>query len=291
VKNFEYFEPTTVSEACSLLSKLGPECKILAGGTDLLVQMKQGALLPKNIINIKKIPGLNYVQKGKNGSLKIGALTSIHTLDESLKNDKRFGMIGHAAFLLGSPQIRNVATLGGNLCNAAPSADMAPALIALDASASIASLRGSRILSLQDLFTGPGHTLLDNTEMLTEIEIPTPPLCSAGCYEKIGRIKLVDIAVVCLAVWISIKNDAENVCDDIRIVAGAVAPTPMRVKSAESILRGKRIDERVIEEISKMASEEVRPISDVRAPENYRREMVKVLTARALRGALKKLKH
>lgn len=289
MRNFGYFEPGTISEACSLLSRYGSSCKILAGGTDLLVRMKQGTLAPKYVVNIKKIPGLDTIGTGTNGELRIGALTLIHALERTLATDERFDAIGQAAFLLGSPQIRNVATVGGNLCNAAPSADMAPPLIALRATVEIAGAKGSRALPLEDFFAGPGSTVLNSSEMLTQISVPKPAPNSGVSYKKIGRIKLVDLAVVGVAARVCLNQDqGDSLCESVRIVLGAVAPTPMRAKRAEAILTGKTIDDALIEKVSQTSSEEAKPISDVRGSDKYRRQMVKVLTARAIRNALEK---
>ena len=289
MRNFEYFEPETVADVCSLLARHGSACKILAGGTDLLVRMKQGTIVPKCVVNIKRIPGLDGIEKDQNGKLRIGALTSIRTLERSFTTDERLNAISQAAFLLGSPQVRAIATVGGNLCNAAPSADMAPPLIALGATVEIAGSKGNRVLSLDDFFTGPGSTALSNSEMLTHVTVAQPPSHSGVSYEKIGRIKLVDLAVVGAAAWVCLgQEQGDSLCESVRIVLGAVAPTPIRAKRAEAILTGKNVDDALIEEASQAASEEAKPISDVRGSENYRRKMVKVLTARALRNALDK---
>jgi len=276
---FNYLEPATIEEAVSLLSKYDGKAKAIAGGTDLLVQIRNKAIKPEYVVDIGYISGLDYINYDEKQGLKIGALTTISAIEKSGKLRQVYPVISQAAGLLGSVAIRNVATIGGNLCNAAPSADTAPALIGLSARARIAGSGGERLVSLEDFFTGPGETVLKAGEMLLEIQVPVPPPDTKGMYLKHGR-SAVDLATVGVAVIMALESG--GVCRDVKIVLGAVAPTPMRAKKAEEVLRGKKVEPALIEEAARVASGEAQPITDVRASAEYRREMVKVFTRRAI---------
>lgn len=282
---FNYLEPATIEEAVSLLFKYNGKAKAMAGGTDLLVQIRNKNIKPEYVVDIGYIPGLDYISYDKKQGLKIGALTTIRAIEKSDKLRQMYPVISQAAGLLGSVAIRNVATISGNLCNAAPSADTAPPLIGLSAKARIAGHGGERLISLENFFTGPGKTVLKAGELLLEIQVPVPPPDTKGVYLKYGR-SAVDLATVGVAVIITLESG--GVCRDVRIVLGAVAPTPMRAKKAEEVLRGKRIEPALIEEAAQTASGEARPITDVRASAEYRQEMVKVFTRRAVEQIIAK---
>lgn len=281
MKPFEYLEPTSVSEGISLLAKYSGEAKVIAGGTDLLVKMKQGKESPQYVIDLKSIPGLDYINYDSEEGLRLGALVTIRALEQSTEVHQRYPAISQAASRLGHVAVRNIATLGGNLCNAVPSADMAPALVGLSARAKIVSPGGERVVPLEDFFTGPGDTVLKKGELLVEIQVPVPLLNTRGIYLKHSMRGTFDLAIVNVAVVVTLEPEDE-VCKDIKIVLGAVAPTPMRAKRAEAVIKGKRIEDKVIEEAAQIASEQARPISDVRASAEYRKEMVKVFTRRAI---------
>jgi len=284
---FEYLEPESVEKVVSLLSKYGSEAKIIAGGTDLVAQMRDKAIKPGYVIDIGCIPGLDYIDYDKKQGLRIGALTSIRALEISAELRQRYPVISQAASQLGSVAIRNIGTIGGNLCNAAPSAETAPALIVLSATAKIVGPDGERVVALDDFFTGPGSTVLQNGELLVEIQVPLVPPNTKGVYLKHSIRSTIDLAIVNVAVVLTLESEYE-VCKDIKLVLGAVAPTPMRTRKAEQILRGKKVDETLINETARVASDEVRPISDVRASAEYRKQMVEVLTRRAIREAMAK---
>lgn len=277
---FEYLEPASIEEAVSLLGRYDDEARVIAGGTDLLVQIKDKSVRPEYVVDIGYIAGLDYISYDEKQGLRIGALSTIRALEKSNKISQTYPVISQAAGLLGSVAIRNVATIGGNLCNAAPSADTAPALIGLSARANIVGTGGGRVVPLEEFFTGPSETVIKRGELLVEVQVPVPPPETKGVYLKLSRTA-VDLATVGVAVIVTLGNG--GTCKDIKIVLGAVAPTPMRAKRAEEILRGKRVDEALIEEASRVASGEAQPITDVRASAEYRREMVKVLTRRALK--------
>jgi len=282
MKKFEYFEPSTLEEAFSLLNKYDGEIKVLGGGTDLLVAMKERELTPPYIMNIKGIPGLDYIKYEEKGDLRIGALTTIRTIETSKVIREKFSVLAQAAGLLGSIQVRNRATIGGNLCNAAPSAETAPALIGLKAKMKLVSSKGERVVPLEEFFVGPGVTVLKKGEILSEIIVPFSPSYTKGVYIKYSPRKAMDIAVVGVAVVATLSTE-EKVWEDVNIVLGAVAPTPLRARKAEEALRGKKISEDLVEKAGQLAYEEVCPISDVRASDDYRKEMVKVLVEKAIR--------
>ncbi len=282
---FNYLEPATIEEAVSLLSKYDGKAKAMAGGTDLLVQIRSKAIKPEYVVDIGCIPGLDYINYDEKQGLRIGALTTIRAIEKSAKLRQIYPAISQAAGLLGSVAIRNVATIGGNLCNAAPSADTAPALIGLSAKATIVGPGGERVVPLEDFFTGPGGTVFKTGELLVEIQVPVPPPDTKGVYLKHSRTA-VDLAVVGVAVIMVLEPG--GVCKDIKIVLGAVAPTPLRAKKAEGVLRGGKIESALIEEAAQVAAGEAQPISDVRASAEYRREIVKVLTRRAIKQMIAK---
>lgn len=277
---FEYLAAQTVAEACSLLSQYGKAAEIIAGGTDLLVKMKERELPPQYLVGLKGITDLDYIDYDEVDGLRIGALTSNDSIAGSVVIRERFGLLSEAAAKMGTPQIRNMGTIGGNLCNAAPSADTAPPLIALGAKVKLVSSKGERTILLEEFFTGPGETVLQIDELLTEIQVPKQIPGTRGVYLKLFPRGAVDIAAVGVAVLLILGE--EGACSDAKIVLGAVAPTPMRATRAEAVIKGKQDKNEVIGEVAETASEEARPISDVRCSADYRREMVKVLTRRAL---------
>jgi carbon-monoxide dehydrogenase medium subunit len=282
---FNYLEPKTVEEAISLLSKYGGKAKVLAGGTDLLVQIKDKAIRPEYLVDISGITGLNYIDYDEGQGLRIGALTPVRALERSVELQRRYPVISQAASQLGSVAIRNVGTIGGNLCNAAPSAETAPTLIGLSARAKVIGPRGEKMVAVEDFFAGPGSTALEEGELLIEVQLPLPSPNTRGAYLKHGRRGTIDLAIVGVAAIIILESESE-VCRDVKIVLGAVAPTPMRAYRAEEVLRGKKVAETLISESAEAAANEARPISDVRASAAYRKEMVKVITMRAITEAM-----
>ncbi len=280
---FEYLEPATLEEAVSLLSKYDGKAKPVAGGTDLWVQIRSKVVKLEYVVDIDGLPGLNYIRHDEKQGLAIGALTPIRALEKSPELRQRYPVISQAASQMASMAIRNVGTIGGNLCNAAPSADTAPALIGLGARAKIIGSEGERIVALEDFFTGPGTTILKTAELLVEIQVPVLAPNTKAVYLKHSMRGAIDLAIVGVAAVIAMDGE---LCQDARVVLGAVAPTPIRAKQAEEVLRGKRIDDALIEKAAQAASAESRPITDVRSSAEYRREMIKVFTRRAVREAI-----
>lgn len=276
---FNYLEPATIEEAVSLLGKYDGKAKVVAGGTDLVVQIREKLIAPEYVVDIGYISGLDRIDYDETQGLRIGALATIRAIEKSSKICQVYPAIAQSAGLLGSVAIRNVATIGGNLCNAAPSADTAPALIGLSAKGKIIGPDDEKIVSLEEFFTGPGCIVCEPGELLVEIRVPVPPPGTRGVYLKHGR-SAIDLATVGVAVIMTMEPGA--VCRDVKIVLGAVAPTPMRARKAEEVLRGKKVDPALIEKSAQAAADEARPITDVRASAEYRKEMVKVYTRRAI---------
>lgn len=280
---FEYLEAGTVKEAVSLLDRHGAEARVIAGGTDLVVQLRSGEVAPKYLVDLKSIPGLSYMAE-EGGGLRLGALATIRALETSPLVGERFGILARAAHLLGSVQVRNLATIGGNLCHAAPSAELAAPLLALGALAKIAGSGGERVIPLEEFFLGPGQTALGAGEILVELQVPAPATRSAGVYLKHSIRKAMDIAFVGVGVVLELA-DGDGLCQDIRIALGAVAPTPMRARRAEALLRGQKLEEALLRRAGELASQECSPISDIRCSAEHRREIVKVFVRRAAQQA------
>lgn len=282
MRSFDYFAPQSLGDAASLLRRYGTKAKLLAGGTDLLLRLERGLVNPAVVIDLKKIRALKTIKASSEG-LRIGAVTSMEEIASSPAVQGRYGIIVKGAAAVGSIQTRNRATLGGNLCNASPAADTAPPLIALSARARIAGSRREREVPLEEFFTGPGKTCLQSNELLKEIFIPRPAARSGGSFQRCTRTAM-DIALVNCAVFLSLAPEREAV-QDVRIALGAVAPTPLRAKTAEDVLKGKRPDNSAIEQAADRAVACASPIDDVRCGASYRREMVRVLTRRAIEEA------
>lgn len=282
MRRFEYFEPASLGDAAAILGRSNGRASVLAGGTDLLVEIKEQLRKPDYVVNIKKIPAIDVFSFDERAGLRIGALVTARTIENAPVVLEKYPGLAQAARELGSIQIRNRATLAGNVCRASPSADTLPPLIADGATAKIFGPSAERRVQLEDFFTGPGETVLKPDELLTEIVVPPPAPRTGKVYIKHGRRKAMELATVGVAVSLTLKGDA---CAEVRIVLGAVAPKPLRAKRAEALLLGKTLDDSLLEEAARLAMQESSPISNVRASAEYRRDMVEVLTRRALREA------
>jgi CO/xanthine dehydrogenase FAD-binding subunit len=285
LKAFSYFEPATIEEAVRMLRKQGEQARLLAGGTDLLVRMKRGEVSPSALINLKRIKGLDQIRKGPGKGMTLGALIKISAVEQSPLVRSTHPMLAHAARLLGSPSIRNVATLGGNAGRASPASDMVPSLIALKARVMIEGIRGKKELDLEKLFSGPGMTTLSKGELIRSFFLPNLPPRSGGTYLKLGRREGMDCALVGVAVWLSLSGKNAE-AKEARVALSAVAPIPLRAKKTEEVLLSGPLTEERIREASRVAAMESSPIDDLRASGSYRKEMVRVLTSRAVREAL-----
>ena len=288
MKDFEYFEPATLDDALALLERYRGSGSLFAGGTDLLVQMKEHVRQPAQLINIKKIPGMDdFVFDAKSG-LRLGALVTTRQVETSPITQRHYAGLARAATDFASIQVRHRATVVGNVCRASPSADTLPPLIADGAVLRIRGAAGERRLAVQDFCTGPGRTVLGADEIVTHIEIPAPPPRTGKAYLKHGRRAQMELATVGAAARITLDADGSVV--DLGLVLAAVAPTPLRAVRAEALLRGRRPTPALLAVAAEAAGDEARPIGDVRGSADYRREMVRVLTKRALEQALQEIR-
>ncbi|HXG53678.1 MAG TPA: xanthine dehydrogenase family protein subunit M [candidate division Zixibacteria bacterium] len=281
---FEFYQPATLREASRIVLEKGPGGRFLAGGTDLVIAMKEKGLLPKYVVDLKRIPGLTGIQENGDGGIVIGALTTMREIETSPLLRRKYPFLAQSAAEVGSIQIRNRATVGGNMANATPSADVAPSLIALDAQVTIAGADGERSLPLEEFFRGPGQTVMRPEEILTAITIPKSAPGLVGEYIKFSPRDMMDLAYVGVAVAFALEA-GERRCTGVRIVLGAVAPTPLRARRAEAAVEGRVLTEEVAAAAGEEAARESRPISDVRSSAEYRRAMVGAMTKRALLNA------
>jgi len=272
-----YVVPRTLDEALGVLAAGG--VSILAGGTDLMPQARAGRVrLQPVLINIRRLPELTGIERA-GGGIRIGALVTITALRDSALVRERLHLLWQACDHFASDQIRNVATVGGNLCNASPAGDTLIPLLALGASAVLAATGGTRRVPLGEFFTGPGRSCRRPEELLVAVEVPEPPAGFAGVFCKHGTRPALDISTISLAV--GARRDG-TVLRDVRIACGAVAPTPIRALQAEAVVEGRAADAATIAAAAQAALADIHPISDVRASDWYRREMVRNLLQRAL---------
>lgn len=280
---FEFHEPTKLAEACEIMGDLKDEGRPLAGGTDLLVNMKKKLVAPGHLVSLARIEELKGLE-ASNGVLKIGACVTAAELTESELIRGSFGALAAGAASLGSPLIRNMATIGGNLVTARPAADLPPALMAYGAEVVLRKSSGDRSVPVEDFFKGPGETLLEPDEILTQVLLRKPQPASGAAYIKLGLRKTLEIPLVSVAVYIGLDSQDGSI-QTARVVLGAVAPTPIRAPSAEKVLLGEKPSDALFEGAGNEAANNSRPIDDFRGSAEYRRDMVKVLTRRALSKA------
>jgi carbon-monoxide dehydrogenase medium subunit len=283
MRRFHYHEPQSLAEASALLIELGSTAHVMAGATDLLVEIREELRSCEHVVNIKKIAGLAEFSCDSEDGLRFGALVTARQIETSPEVIGLYPNLATAASQLGSIQVRNRATVVGNICRASPSADTIPPLIADGARLTIYSEAGKREVAVEDFFTGPGRTVLKPGDIVTGVTVPPPAASSGRAYIKHGRRKAMELATVGVAVSLEQKDGR---CFDIRIALGAVAPTPIRARKAEALLRGRAIDAALLAEAAETAMLESTPISNVRASAAYRREMVGVLTRRAIGYAM-----
>jgi aerobic carbon-monoxide dehydrogenase medium subunit len=284
VKEFEYLEPKSMQQALEWLDTYRGRARVLAGGTDLYLRLRKGVFLPDYVIDLKRVPGLDYITPNRGGGAQIGPTTLQDEVARSSVIQQLYPALAESALWVGSVQTRNRATVVGNLCNASPAADTAPALLSYGAQVKIASRQGERTVPLEEFFMGPGKTALQDNELVAEIILPAPEPHTGAAFFRRTRTAM-DIAVVCGAAMLQLAN---GTCQNARIGLGAVGPTPLRATRAEAALRGQTLTDQVVEEASRLASEDARPIDDVRSTAEYRREMVRVLTRRGLRQAMER---
>ncbi len=284
-----YHEPRTLMEACQIMAEFKDRARPLAGGTDLLVQMKEEILSPESVVSLSRIQEFSGMESSGT-MLRIGACHTVSELAASPLLGERFGALRTAASSLGSPLIRNLATAGGNLASARPAADLPPSLMAYGGRVILTRTAEERILPLDGFFLGPGQTVMEGDEILSGILVPHPPPGSGAAYIKLGNRKSLEISVVNVASFISLDERTETIRKS-RIVLGAVAPVPLRAVSAEQLLEGERPGERLFRGAAETAASEYRPIDDLRGSARYRRAMVEVLVERTLKEAWKRAAH
>ncbi len=278
---YEYHQPLNLLDALQFMENSRGEAEYIAGGTDLLIRIKQGYLQPKALISLRGLEKLKSIED--NGAFTLGSMTKIRDLERSIRVKQAYPALYQACRSMANPQIRNVATIGGNLINAAPSADCATPLLVLDAQITLAGPGGNKEISIDKLFKGPGQTSKYHEEILTRISLPPRVTNSGSAFIKLGRVTQ-DIAKVNVAAFVAMENSTCRVC---RLAAGAVAPSPLRLYKTEQIVQGQKITQELLEHITETIKEEISPISDIRSTEEYRKEVTATLIKRAILQAKK----
>jgi carbon-monoxide dehydrogenase medium subunit len=310
MKKFDYFKPKTIEEALTLLTQYGEKAKLIAGGTDVIVMMKQKTMAPDVLISLQGVPGLDQIKY--NGTLSIGPMVTHRMIEKSELIKKDFSALADAVGWLGSIQIRNVATIGGNICTAAPSADTVTPLLVLGTQVKIKSLKEERSVPLEEFFKGPGETVLKAGELIKELIIRKPLPNTGSAYYKLQRRLALDLPILGVSVLLSLdknkitcsdmlctaspissilhKMEEDNlVCKEVRIALGVAAPTPLRATKAESLIRGKKLSDELLEEAANTASQEAQPRDSIRSEAWYRRDMIKVLVKRMAMKSIERI--
>ncbi|MDA8306037.1 MAG: xanthine dehydrogenase family protein subunit M [Deltaproteobacteria bacterium] len=285
LSHFEYRVPKTLEEAIELLESGGPDARLMAGGTDLLMKMKHGAIKPKLVISLKKIDGLDTIAFSEKTGLTIGATALLADVASHPDIIKHYPAVAEAARGTANVQVRNMGTVVGNLCNASPAADNAPTLLAMGTTVHIQGAGGKRDLPLEQFFKGPGLTALKGAEIVTALTVPLPPLNAGAAYLSLSARGKLDCTAVGVAAMVTMKKD---VCDDLRLFIAACGPTPLRAPGAEEIMRGKTPADDLLERAGEQAAGEASPINDLRASADYRTRVVAVLTSRVIKEASKR---
>lgn len=280
---FDYLEPHSVDEAVGMLEEHGDRARLVAGSTDFLVRWRTGSWRPEIVVCMQHVPGLDGLSFNDDDGLSIGAMVTVQSIEQDATVRARYSALAAGAAAFAGVQVRNLATVAGNVCNASPAGDTLPALLAYDAQCRIVSSDGERWLPLAEVFTGPGQTALAAGEIMTQLRLPTPAPNSGGLYIKHSPRGAMDISAVGAASVVSIGSDGN--CASVRIALGAVAPTPMRAFGAEGRLVGQPPTDANIAESARIAAQSCSPIADVRSGAEYRREIARVLTERTLRHA------
>lgn len=279
---FEYFDPHTTGEALKLMETYGEDAKVLAGGLSLVPMMKMRLAQPKFVIDITKIPALSFILESEDAGLSIGALTTYSALIDSRVVQTKFPILAEVGKALGDTQTRNRGTIGGNLCHADPACDYPPVILVLNGEVKVKGPSGERTIKASDFFEDLFTTKLKTGELMTEIRVPPLAPNTGLSYKKFNQ-RSGDFAIVSTAVAITVEK--KNVCKEVRIALGSVAPIPIRAIDAEKALTGKAITDQLIEEASKLAIKGTKPTSDIHGSAAYRTEMIPVITKRALKEA------
>jgi carbon-monoxide dehydrogenase medium subunit len=287
VVTFDYHEPTSLREAIELGARFGADVRFLAGGTDLMVQIHRGQLNPRHVVSLQCVPGLDAIEV--DGAVSLGARVTHRRIETTTDFQGSLRALVEGAEVVGGHQVRNVATVGGNIVNASPAADVVVVLLALDATLTCVGPAGERMLALDGFATAPGVTALGPSELLTRASFPRLARRSATAFLKAGRRRAMEISIVCVAARLTLDADLER-CRDVRIALGAVAPSAMRARDAERYLEGRPLTEPVMREAGRIAVAECRPIGDVRASARYRALLVATLVPRALARCLERIR-
>lgn len=282
---FELLQPRSLPEALEMKKKFGERAKILAGGTDLLVLLKDRKLTAEAVISLGRLRELDFIRIEEGKGIRLGALATHGAVAASPIIRQRLPDLAEACLQVGAAQVQNLGTVGGNLCNASPAADAAPPLLLANAVLTLASAAGKREVSIREFFLGPRRPALKPEEILTDIFVPQLPGRRGATYLKLGRRKAMEIAIVGVGVAIHLDG-SDEVVSECRIAMGSVAPTPLRAQRGEALLNNREIRDELIEEAAAVAAEEASPIDDVRATRSYRLDMIRVLCRRATREAL-----
>lgn len=289
MQDFDYVAATNIGEAVTLLQKGGDQARVLVGGTDLLVQLREGRRTAKVIVDVKRIPELNVIEYQEGTGLRIGAAVSCARICENPQVAARYPGLVDAISVIGGTQIQGRASIGGNLCNASPAADSAPALIVHNAVCVIAGPGGEREIPVEDLFAGPGRNTLQPGEFLVAVRVPTPEPGFGAMYLRFIPRNEMDIAVVGAGAGVWLSEDGSHF-RGARLSLGAVAPTPLLVQAAADLLAGREVTQDALRQAALLARETARPISDMRGTVDQRRHLCGVLARRALEGAVERAK-
>jgi len=279
--SFDYIAPATPDEVVQLLQEHRDALRLMMGGTDLFVRMRQGAIRPKIVVDVKHLPGMRDIQHDERAGLTVGAAVTMNEIASHAQVQVHYPLLAEAAHSVASYQVRNRATMGGNLCNASPCADTAPAVLVLEGDIALYGASGERAVPAKEFFVGPGSTAIQPDEFVTAIRFPLPPNGSESKYMKLGRNKGGDLALVGVAV-LGFPDRAAASGYGFRIALGSVAPVPLRVAAAERVLAVRPPDENTFALAAEKAMEAAAPIDDVRASAAYQKAMVRTLTLRGL---------
>ncbi|HNS15635.1 MAG TPA: xanthine dehydrogenase family protein subunit M [Syntrophorhabdaceae bacterium] len=282
---FVFHEPRDISEACKMISELNGSSKIIAGGTDILVNMKKGLLSPKYLVSVAKIAGMSEIEPGS-GTISIGAHLIVAKLAEFDIIRTKLPSLAKAASVLGSPLIRNRATIGGNIVTARPAADLPPPLLAMGAKVKLESAKGAREVALDDFFTGPGATVMKPDEILSRVIVDEMPPFTGSDYIKLGHRKALEIAIVAVASRVTLDGPDGKI-KEARVILSSVAPKAIHAVSAEKALIGEKPTEALVKKAAQLAGTDCSPITDIRGGAGYRCAMVEALTKRTLLAAIK----
>ena len=279
MSRFDYHQPESLADAVDLAARFGGQASFLAGGTDLIVQIERGRVAPRHVIGLGRVPGLAGIEV--NGRIALGARVTHRAIEQTPALAGPLRCLVEGAEVIGGHQVRNVATIGGNLVNASPAADLVPCLLALDGVVTLVGPGGEREIPIERFLLGPNRTARRPDELVTRVDLPALPPRAATAFLKAGRRRAMEISVVCVAARLDLDATLER-CLEARVVLGAVAPTAVRAHAAERLLEGQPVGGEAFRRAAEAAQEACRPIDDVRASAGFRQHLVGVLVRRAL---------